>query len=208
MKESLSNGSSISSSFEFKGLKFFIFSSVYAPAEDSFLLAKYSRTASGRVLDVGTGCGIQALVSRGSEVVGVDVNPVALENARFNADANNKNNCVFFDSNLFEKVEGKFDFVLFNPPYLPTSESDKTRNVLLDKALDGGESGRVVVDIFLREFEKFLKPKGKLLLLHSSYAGTGETIRVLKRKGFLVRVLEKKRFPFFEELSVLEASRK
>lgn len=203
----LSASERIVSSFEFEGLQFVVFESVYAPAEDSFLLAKFSKNATRRVLDVGTGCGIQALVSGGSEVVGVDVNPVAVENARLNARANGSKKCVFLEGDLFEKVEGKFDFILFNPPYLPTCENDKTSDVLLDKALDGGARGRVLIDCFLREFEDFLKPNGKLLLLHSSYAGTEKTVSKLKRKNFSVRVLASERFPFFEELSVLEASK-
>ncbi len=198
----------IVSEFCFENLKFVVFRDVYEPDEDSFLLAKHSKKASGRVLDVGTGCGIQAITCSGREVVGVDINLHAVENARFNAQKSNKPNCIFFESSLFERVDGKFDFILFNPPYLPTSKTDKTRNRQLDKAWNAGVDGRLVINRFLNEFEDFLKPHGRLLLLHSSYAGTNKTIHVLERKGFFVRVLEQQSFPFFEELSVLEAMRK
>lgn len=44
-------------------------------------------------------------------------------------------------SDLFESVSGKFDLVVFNPPYLPSDPSDADDE--LRKSWDGGENGRV-----------------------------------------------------------------
>ena len=56
---------------------------IYQPAEDSYLLQKFVRRfATGRVIDMGTGSGIQALtaieVPSVREVVAVDINPKAV----------------------------------------------------------------------------------------------------------------------------------
>ena len=51
---------------------------IYEPAEDSFLLQKYvKKYAKGKVLDMGTGSGIQAEAAK--DVLAVDVNPECVE---------------------------------------------------------------------------------------------------------------------------------
>ncbi len=92
---------------------------IYEPAEDSYLLEKHVREeAYGRVLDVGTGSGIQALAaasnSKVRDVTAVDVNPEAVSSLK------GKNRKITVkQSDLFENVTGKFNIIIFNPPYLP-----------------------------------------------------------------------------------------
>ncbi|HYT66019.1 MAG TPA: methyltransferase [Vicinamibacterales bacterium] len=77
-------------------------------------------------LDVGTGCGVLALMTaRHSErVVGVDTNPRALNFARFNAALNDVHNVEFREGSLFDPVEGeRFDLIACNPPYVISPES-------------------------------------------------------------------------------------
>src|SRR5688572_1847828 len=73
-----------------------------------------------RVLDMGTGTGINAILaaSKAREVIGVDVNPYAVEAARRNAARNGvTSNTSFAQSDLFEHVSGEFDVVIFDPPF-------------------------------------------------------------------------------------------
>jgi len=191
--------------YELDGRVFFVFPDVYEPADDSFLLAKYAPLAQGRVLDVGTGTGIQALSSRAREGVGIDINPAAVGNAAFNAEANGRFAFDFFESDLFANVDGKFDAILFNPPYLPTSGEDVTPGIL-DRAWNGGEDGRAVIDRFLADFPDYLAARGMLLMLHSSLAGTKQTMNKLAKLGMRVRILGEKNVGF-ETLSVLCARR-
>src|SRR3989338_10157948 len=108
-------------------LEFRVHPDVYEPSDDSFALARnVPGFAKGDVLDVGTGCGILAMVAGGeeTEVLGVDVSEVAVENARFNAKMNGVE-CRFLQSNLFGEVDGRYDLIIFNPPYLPTAPGER-----------------------------------------------------------------------------------
>lgn len=195
--------------YRFEELEFDIPSTVYEPAEDSELLALYSKRARGaRVLDVGCGCGIQSIVCAKAnpyaKVIGVDVNPDAVFAARRNAENNRVKNCEFFISDLFYALSNaRFDTVIFNPPYLPTEKSDKIKGAL-NMAVDGGIDGRKVIDRFLGLVKPHVAPGGSILMLDSSLDNTDKTIESLVGMGFDVRILQKVSV-FFETLSVVEA---
>jgi len=185
----------------FNSLSFIVDEGVYEPSDDSFLLAKNCPNAQGDVLDVGTGCGIGAIVACAANgknrAIGTDINEGAVENAKENARMNGVDGrCSFIRGDLFESVEGKFDLILFNPPYLPTKNEDG--------AWDGGKDGRKVIDRFLEGFGEHLKQDGRLFMIDSSLDNTEKTVGKLEKKGFSVRVLEKKHV-WFETISVLEA---
>ncbi len=85
-----------------------------------------TRRAIKNALDVGTGCGIQALFAalHCERVVGVDINPRALNFAAFNAALNQIENLEWRLGSLFEPVAGEtFDLVVSNPPYVISPES-------------------------------------------------------------------------------------
>lgn len=162
-----------------------------------------------RILDVGTGCGIQALVCAQADakntVLGVDANPHAAENAKLNAEKNKIRNAEFRESDLFSNVRGRFDAIIFNPPYLPTSEEEKIKGKL-NLAFDGGKSGRETTDKFLAQFPKYLKKDGTLLMVESSLAGIEKTIGKLEKTGFEAKIVDEEKF-FFERIAVIKAKR-
>ncbi|MDD5111936.1 MAG: methyltransferase, partial [Candidatus Altiarchaeota archaeon] len=123
----------------YKNLKLELSKDVYEPAEDSFLLADAIVVNAGeRVLDMGTGTGILALLAsaNASRVLGIDINPSAVTLAQKNAKQNNITNAEFRFGDLFSGVDGKFDVIIFNPPYLPLEEEG-----LLARAWSGGKNG-------------------------------------------------------------------
>jgi predicted RNA methylase len=71
-----------------------------------------------RVLDVGCGTGVIsiALGLHGFDVAGCDLSDAAVKTARDNA-ARHGLAASFLHSDLLDSVEGKFDAVVFNPPY-------------------------------------------------------------------------------------------
>jgi len=167
---------------------------VYRQAEDSTLLASHvERLVCGSVLDMGTGSGVQAVTSASKPgvemVVAVDVNPDAIAEAkRSAAEAGVEDKVTFMVSDLFENVEGRFDWIIFNPPYLPSEgEAD-------ERSWAGGDEGDEIIDRFLSEATDHLKEEGVVLLVYSSLTG----IDPEEHKEYSWEVLEE--LPLFFEM--------
>ncbi|MCZ7363041.1 MAG: methyltransferase, partial [Candidatus Methanoperedens sp.] len=100
---------------------------VYEPAEDSFLLADAALSEvrnSDRVLEVGCGSGIISAVIKANtkaSVVGIDINPFA-------ARCSKENGIEVIRGDLLSCITGEFDLIIFNPPYLPTNEMERTKD--------------------------------------------------------------------------------
>ncbi len=166
---------------------------VYEPREDSFLLAEQVRLhAFGKVLDMGTGSGIQAETAKGSnkvkEVLAVDINKAAVKEAK-------KKGIKAKQSDLFSDVKGKFDTIIFNPPYLPQELKER------DLALEGGKKGYETIMDFLGQASNFLKAEGIILLLFSSLTKKEKVEELIDHYGFEPGELSRQRI-FFEELFV------
>lgn len=184
------------------GIRLKLHPQVYEPAEDTFLLAENLAVREGdTALDVGTGTGLIALLmaKKASSVLGVDINPLAVELARENASLNGIKNVEFRLSDLFERVEGKFDVVTFNAPYLPGEPEEP-----IDLALIGGKEGREVLDRFIQEVPEYLKPGGTVQIVQSSITGVEETLRRLEKAGLRGKIVTK-RHVFFEDIVLINA---
>lgn len=185
----------------YKDLKIRFCEHVYEPREDSFLLAdNLDIKKTDKVLDVGTGTGIQALIAakKAKEVTAVDFNKFAVKCAKENAKLNKLKNITVFGSNLFSRVKGKYDLITFNPPYLPTKSEDL--------AWDGGQDGREVINRFLNQFEKHLSKNGRVLMIGASLSDYKKTISILRKKEFRVSIKDKKKLPW-EEIVVISANK-
>jgi release factor glutamine methyltransferase len=173
---------------------------VYEPAEDTFLLLKVALAeakVSDRVLEVGCGMG---LISRGlapkvRAVLATDINPHAVK-------AVQKYGIQVVRADLFQGIKGKFDMIIFNPPYLPTSEEEKTAG-WLNFALDGGKGGRDTINRFLGDLRPHLAIGGRAIILLSSLTGLGEVEDAARAAGFEVSEVASERH-FFEQLYVLK----
>jgi carbamoyltransferase len=107
-------------------------------------------------LDLCTGSGVQAIVASeySQKVIGVDINPRALNFARFNALLNQVENVEFREGNLYEAVKNeKFDRITANPPFVPSPESKLYYR-------DGAETGEVILEKIISGLPQYLKESG------------------------------------------------
>ncbi len=136
----------------------------------SLSLASHTvRNRSRLTLDLGTGCGTQALMAAGhsDRVIAVDLNPRAISLTFFNARLNGLSNVECRAGNLFEPVQGcTFDLIVSNPPFVISPE---TRYIFRDSDMAGDE----VCQKIAREAPGFLAEGGYFQMLCNwvEYAG-------------------------------------
>ena len=191
----------------FAGRVFYIFDYVYEPAEDTFLIAKHLKV-DGFILDVGTGCGILSVLaaSKAKHIVAVDINPYAARCAKINAEVNGVSDKIdILIGDLFNPIHENltFDTILFNAPYLP-DEKRKESKSLIEYAWSGGKDGREVIDRFIQQAPKYLKPYGRILLVQSSLSDVEKTIREFRKRRLQARIIDEEKI-FFETISLIEA---
>ena len=121
---------------------------IYDPQEDSFLLAKYvDKFSKGKVLDLGTGSGIQSEIAlrHTKDVLAVDIDKESINFVK-------KKKIKSEYSNLFSNVNEKFDLIIFNPPYLPEEELEDKESINFIKKK---KIKTLISDLFSKINEKF-----------------------------------------------------
>ena len=102
-----------------------VFPTVYKPLENEQSCVDYCRK-DDRVLDLGCGSGVNAVFAAGvaREVVAVDISPAAINNTKENCRLFGRNNVTVAHSDMFSNVEGKFNLIFANPPYIAADFED------------------------------------------------------------------------------------
>jgi len=171
--------------------------SIYLPREDSFLLQRYVKQyARGKVLDMGTGSGIQAITAasnKGVSVLAADFNEKAVDYCKKNIKSKK---IIFRYSDLFSDIHEKFDTIVFNPPYLPEDEFKKDISVI------GGRRGYETVERFLDSANNHLNTNGIILLLFSSLTKKEKVDEIIERNGLAFVLLDEKGAGLYEKLYV------
>jgi release factor glutamine methyltransferase len=172
---------------------------IYQPAEDTYLLHRAALAEAkedDRALEIGCGSGFisQELGPLIRRLIATDISPHAVRAAKARG-------IEVVRADLFQGIKGKFDLILFNPPYLPTLQKERTGR-WIDYALDGGESGRQTIGRFLGDLAGHLRPAGRALLLISSLTGLAEVQETAAAAGLTAEVVAGERC-FFEQLHVL-----
>lgn len=177
---------------------------IYQPAEDSYLMQSVLKhevpellkeNPGLRFLEIGAGSGIHlntvsSLGLKKENIFAVDIDErVVLHCSSLGF------NCI--QSDLFANVKGKYDIIIFNPPYLPEDIQEDCES---KTATTGGIKGCEIINRFLREAKEYLNPQGRVYLITSSLSGNiewGKWYKILKGSEKL----------FFEELFVWELRR-
>jgi release factor glutamine methyltransferase len=172
------------------GRKLIIYPGVFDPIfQDSQFLAEKLKILipkGSRVLDMGTGSGIQAIfsASMASEVVAVDVNPLSIECAKNNASLNNLEYKIKTkQSDLFENLKGeKFDVIIWNPPFY-----DKKPRDMIEKAC--GDASNEKLCTFLTESKKYLRNNGFVILIICDSLNYSRFFDMLRKNRMTVEVV-------------------
>ena len=177
---------------------------VYPPCDDSILLIQSLDVVPGMsILEIGCGSGVVSIHAalEGAVVTAVDINPKAVELTRVNARRMGAPIKEVLLSDLFAEVDGKFDRILFNLPYLPVEEGEV--DGMISKAWAGGPDGMGPFPRLLKECPAHLEDGGRLVVVVSSLMDRKALDDALR--GLSVKVLGEESY-FFEKLSVLEIS--
>ena len=162
---------------DFMGLTFSVNEHVLIPRQDTEILVEevLKELHDGmRVLDMctGSGCILLSLMhySNDCEGLGVDLSAEALEVAERNVlkvlTPEKAEHVQFLQSDLFEKLEDKFEIIVSNPPYIASAEVEKLMPEVRDHeprmALDGTEDGLYFYRRIIKEAGKHLVSSGML----------------------------------------------
>lgn len=126
-----------------------------------------------RLLDMGTGTGAVALALASelpdSQVLGVDKIDAAIALADRNKARNGLKNVTFSNSDWFSDVDGCFDIIVSNPPYIELDDPHLNRGDLRFEphtALVAGVSGLDDINIIIKQSKDYLFEQGWLMLEH------------------------------------------
>lgn len=181
---------------EFMGLEFKVNEHTLIPRPETENIVEYvlffytGKSPEILELGVGSGCiGISiARYIKDARVTGVDISQKALETADENIKLHSLEDRVrFFESDLFENVEGKYDVIISNPPYIKSSDIDTLESDVKDfeprLALDGGDDG---LDFYRRITEEALDylKKGGMLIMEIGFDQADEVKKMLEENGY------------------------
>ncbi len=156
----------------FYGAEYYVDESVLIPRFDTEnlveLVLKNEKDAKN-FLDMctGSGCIVIAIKDNLKEInaTAADISEAALKVAKKNADGHCAD-ITFIHSDLFENIDGKYDFIVSNPPYIVKDVISTLMPEVKDyepaNALDGGEDGLDFYRQIIKESPKYLNKKGRL----------------------------------------------
>ena len=206
------------------------YDNVYSPSDDSYLIIEYLKKNIDEnhfdginlkdieyILDLGTGTGIIAIFLQILKLQYSNFNPKIyasdiLEEAITCAKLNEKKNKInkeitFLLSDLFisfpKSLRNSFNIIIFNPPYLPSSElrKENENKINIDYSWNGGVKGYEILIRFLKSAKNYLN----LTKSHSIYCVTSsrtdlvELNKKINALGYMNEIIEKKHI-FFEDI--------
>lgn len=140
------------------------------------------------ILDLctGSGCIGIALARNGAFVTASDISEAALKTAEENARVNGAENIMFVNSDLFDNIDGKFDIIVSNPPYVSDAEyvalSEEVKKEP-ESALKAGADGMDFYKIIIPECGGYLRDGG-FVIFECGIGQSEEIVRLLENNSF------------------------
>lgn len=160
----------------FMGYDFYVNENVLIPRQDTEVLVEQALEVlkeykNPKVLDMCTGSGCIAIsisLLANLQVTAVDISDKALEVVDYNCKKLSCTKVDLIQSNLFDKIDKKFEMILSNPPYIPTKVilglEPEVRDFEPKLALDGSEDGLEFYRRLAIESKNYLVQGGSLLM--------------------------------------------
>lgn len=182
----------------FMGLEFIVNENVLIPRQDTETLVEEVLTElhdGMRILDMCTGSGaiLISLLMYKNDCIGVgsDLSKKALEIAEKNAGEllpdPKTQNVSFVQGNLFENIEGKFDRIVSNPPYIATGVIEglmpEVRDYEPHMALDGSEDGLFFYREIITQAKAYLY-RGGMLYFEIGYDQKEAVMKLMENAGY------------------------
>lgn len=188
--------------WEFFGMRLFVGKGVLIPRPDTerlveIVLERCKGMEKPRILDLCTGSGCIALALQqhlpGAEVHGMDISPAALVYARQNASYHHLPVRFYEGNALLNTIEGTFDVIVSNPPYLTDEEMQHLQTEIRHEpalALEAGEDGLQFYRAMTRLWKHSLRSGGMLAYEIGEQQGTAVS-HIFAENGFTqVQILQ------------------
>lgn len=184
---------------DFYGRTFTVLEGVLIPRQDTeisveVILKILKENNINKMLEIGCGTGIVSITvdlesKRKMDITALDISSYAINNTTINK-KNLKSNIKILESDLFEKVSGKFDLIYSNPPYIKSSEIENLQLEVKDHeprlALDGGIDGLYFYREIIKEAPNYLNNNG-FLVFEIGY-DEAEDISLIMEKNFDTKI--------------------
>ncbi|MDR2485892.1 MAG: peptide chain release factor N(5)-glutamine methyltransferase [Treponema sp.] len=167
---------------EFRGLDFAINPGVLVPRPDTETLVEAALSyidglpacETCMLLDMCTGSGAVGIALKHERpriaLYASDISVAALKTAQENARrllGNRDGDFHFIQSDLFDRIEGRFTLITANPPYIPSAVIETLAQEVKQEpwiGLDGGEDGLEIIRRLIPKAKQYLSPGGMLLI--------------------------------------------
>ncbi|OTA16257.1 ribosomal protein L11 methyltransferase [Xenorhabdus vietnamensis] len=141
-----------------------------------------------KVLDIGTGSGVLAIycaLHGASLIIATDIDDHILHHAKSNAYLNKVTNIHFMNSNLFESVEGQYDYIFANGPISPEFWSEKKL------------SGHTILsygETLFSQYRHYLTDEGVMFMTFAEFGPTESFYKTLQQNSVTYREKREKKF--------------
>lgn len=184
---------------DFYGRTFTVLEGVLIPRQDTeisveVILKILKENNINKMLEIGCGTGIVSITvdlesKRKMDITALDISPYAINNTAINK-KNLMSNIEIMESDLFDKVSGKFDLIYSNPPYIKSCEIENLQVEVKDHeprlALDGGNDGLYFYREIIKEAPNYLNNNG-FLVFEIGY-DEAEDISLIMKKNFDTKI--------------------